>query len=378
MKIALIGSYRPDAQRSMILYAELLRDCLLQAGHEVELVAPRQVLPWSGAAGPGRWLGYVDKYIIGAPDLARAASRADLVHICDHSNAVYVPARSRVPYTVTCHDMLAIRGLCDGLADYRPSPAGRYLQRAILAGLKRTRGAVCVSSATVADFRRLIPDYTGPACVVPNALNFAYRPLSPAERAGAPQRDLQRVPDDVPFVLHVGSGSRNKNREMLIRTVAHLHGRWNGNVVLAGQPMSAPERRLALDLGVGGRIIEIVDPPSEQLRVLYNLALCLFFPSRWEGFGWPLIEAQACGCPVLCSDRAPMPEVTGGGAAYCPPDDVTAFAGSLIAIAQDPALRRSLIQAGLKNAERFTRDSMTKAMVGFFETVSGRGHAAAP
>jgi len=99
LKILLIGNYLPDAQESMRRYAELMLAGLLDAGHQVQLAQPRPFLNETRRPGNGlwKWIGYVDKYLLSPRELRRAASSADVVHICDHSNSVYVPPRSPVP-----------------------------------------------------------------------------------------------------------------------------------------------------------------------------------------------------------------------------------------------------------------------------------------
>ena len=112
MRILLIGNYLPDCQQSMIRYADLMHDGLLEAGHDVTLVAPTPVLNTANrrVGSRAKWTGYLDKYLLGLGEMRRHAAMADIVHICDHSNAVYVPTAGAVPHVVTCHDLLAVRG----------------------------------------------------------------------------------------------------------------------------------------------------------------------------------------------------------------------------------------------------------------------------
>ena len=158
MKVLLIGNYGPDRQESMLRYGELMRDGLLDAGHEVTLALPEPVLNRSGrpASGLAKWVGYLDKYLFGLGQIQSLAHAADVVHVCDHSNAVYVPRVSRVPYVVTCHDLLAVRGARGEDTDCPASFTGRLLQRQILAGLGRAAAVACVSGATLQDATRRV------------------------------------------------------------------------------------------------------------------------------------------------------------------------------------------------------------------------------
>jgi glycosyltransferase involved in cell wall biosynthesis len=138
-------------------------------------------------------------------------------------------------------------------------------------------------------------------------------------------------------------------------------------LVFAGDPLSAEERQLARDCGVSSGIVEVVKPSDAQLRLLYNDAAALVFPSLHEGFGWPLLEAQACGCPVICSDREPMPEVTGDAALFCAADDAAAFAARVLELEHDAALRGDLVRRGLANAAGHSRSAMIGRLEALFE-----------
>ena len=111
-----------------------------------------------------------------------------------------------------------------------------------------------------------------------------------------------------------------------------------------------------------------------MLEALYNGALALLFPSRFEGFGWPAIEAQACGCPVLCSDAGSLGEVVGDGGFVRAPDDEEAFAGELGRLLADDAARSRWMEAGFQNVTRFRTDTMIDRYIELHEELLG--HAA--
>jgi len=370
VKILLIGNYEPDAQESMQRYTELLRHGLSAAGHEVTIAAPRPVLNAArrSATGLWKWIGYLDKYVLGPPALARAARHADIIHVCDHSNSVYVPRRSPVPYVVTCHDLLAVRGALGDDTDCPATFTGRQLQKHILGGLRRARALACVSSATMHDAQRLLSGYPGEIVLTPNALNHPYRVLD--ERVA--RERIAAVPalrDGRPYVLNIGSNLRRKNRECALRTLAGIASSWNGRLLFAGQPLTAQLRQLALQLQVADRIVEVVKPSNDLLEALYNRALALLFPSRFEGFGWPIIEAQACGCPVLCSDREPFPEVAGGAAMMCDADDHDGFGRAILAL-EAGGPREELRRRGLQNAGRYGESALIERLVSLYRQVA--------
>ena len=370
MKVLLIGNYAPDKQQSMLRYGEMLREGLLEAGHHVTLAVPRPVLNARGRPGSGmwKWVGYLDKLVLGAADLSRAARQADVVHVCDQGNAFYVPGKPRRPYVVTCHDLLAVRGSLGESTDCTPSFTGHYLQRLILDGLKRATAVACVSSATLRDAQRLLGNYGGKLIVAPNSLNHPYRKL---DRAVVRQRlaVVSTLATGTDYVLIVGSNHPRKNRDAALRAMAGIMASWAGRLVIAGESLSPEQRCLAGQLGIMERIVELANPSNELLEALYNGALALVFPSRFEGFGWPIVEAQACGCPVICSSAEPLPEVAGAGAILCDPGDHAAFGRAILELAHDSQRRDALVGAGLANAGRYGRTRLIEQLVSLYEHV---------
>jgi len=371
MKILLVGNYAPDAQESMTRYAQLMHHGLTAAGHEVALALPAPVLnrPGRGARGVWKWVGYLDKHLLSVPGLKRTAADADIVHICDHANSVYVPLSARAPHIVTCHDLLAVRGALGEDTDCPASFTGRQLQRSILRGLARAQALACVSRATQRDACRLLNGYRGQIVLAPNALNYPYGRIEPqtALRRLAVVRGLYPT---YPFVLNVGSNLRRKNREAVLHSVAAIRDSWNGRIVFAGQPLSAELRELVRELQLADRVIEVVKPSNEVLEALYNRALALHFPSRFEGFGWPIIEAQACGCPVISSDREPLSDVAGGAAITCDPDDFAGLGAAIVRLARSRDVREDLSARGLENARRYGREAMIERFVSLYRQVA--------
>jgi glycosyltransferase involved in cell wall biosynthesis len=323
-----------------------------------------------------KWTGYFDKYIL-FPFQLRPNRAADIVHICDHSNAVYTKYFRNIPVVVTCHDLLAVRGAFGEETDCPASFTGKFLQRWILRGLRRATAVVCVSKATEADAHRLLPPSSRAKAegsrgtpenlpritVIENGLNYDYRPL-PEGKIITRLAPLQRLKLDRPFVLHVGSSLRRKNRAGVLRIFAKTKDEWNAQLVFAGDPIAELSSD-ARAFGVTHRVVEIVAPDSELLEALYNRAHALLFPSRFEGFGWPIAEAQACGCPVLTSNCAPMSEIAGDGALLRDVEDENGFAEDLLRL-RDSAVRRKYRDLGLQNAARFSARKMAERYLALY------------
>ena len=358
--VLLIGNFPADQQQSMQRFSEMMLRELRTLGIAAELTRPEahfaRLVP-AQFVFLRKWSGYVDKLII-FPRRLRKFRGVDLIHICDHSNTFYAKHFPDVPVVVTCHDLLAVRGAFGEETDCPASWTGRILQRWIVASLRRVRAVVCVSRATAADAIRLIGTRkNAPSiAVIENGLNYKYRPL-PEEKVKARLEKLSQLKLDRPFVLHVGSHLRRKNREGVVRIFARTKDHWNAQLVFAGDRLSNDLWIQARALGIADRIVEIVSAESELLEALYNRAHALLFPSRFEGFGWPIAEAQACGCPVLCRDAAPMSEVAGGVALLRDVADEDGFANDLLRL-RDPVTREKYRELGLQNATRFSAKTM--------------------
>ncbi len=368
--IVLIGNYPLDRQESMLRFRDLLQSRLEADGYTVESIFPRgHVGLMTRRGGVGKWLGYVDKYILFPFSFGlqlgalkkKYAGRKVVVHICDHSNAVYVAVAKRwFPVVVTCHDLLAVRGALGEDTDCPASGFGRKLQAAILRGLCEATAVVCVSRATQGDLVRLgTPGVASRTRFVPLALNYAYRPLARDDVRTA----FWRAGFDLAYqgyILHVGSSLRRKNRVALLLSAAEIRDEWPGLIAFAGEPLSAEERAVVESTGLAARVREIARPDNATLAALYAGALCFIFPSRFEGFGWPVLEAQMSACPVICSNRTSVPEVAGEGALVHEPDDYAGIARDIRRL-HDPAFRDSVIALGLKNAQGYTNERMMRA-----------------
>jgi glycosyltransferase involved in cell wall biosynthesis len=249
--------------------------------------------------------------------------------------------------------VLAIRGAMGDTDTYCPaSSTGKILQRWILNNLLNSQRIAAVSSTSLKQLVALAnsPDSNKRWQVILNGFNDDFEPIQP-DVANQKLRSLG-IDTSQRFILHVGSNLARKNRSMLVKMIAALGKRWDGTVCFAGQPMAPGLIAEAESLGIMDRVIGVHSPDHDTLLALYSRCEAFVFPSYSEGFGWPLIEAQACGAPVIASNIDPMPEVCGGAAIHASPNDVHQFADALLRL-QDVDLRDSLIQRGFENCKRF-------------------------
>ncbi|HYC22761.1 MAG TPA: glycosyltransferase family 1 protein [Candidatus Bathyarchaeia archaeon] len=284
-----------------------------------------------------RWLD------LGLASIARR-HRLDLIHYPNQLGGAFLARH--VPRVITLHDLtpLTLPGT------HPPWSVAGY--RLLLRQTLRRAGAVIVDSQFVRDeLLRIAPWIASRLTVVPLAAADRFRPRSrtPAfrERLGIPER----------FLLAVGVLEPRKNHVAAVHALARLHAAGESiGLVIAGrtgwrwQDPVAATRQLQVRPWV--RILENV--PDEELVELYGRAEALVYPSLSEGFGLPILEAMACGCPVVASDRSALPEVGGDAALYAPPDDPDAIARQLLVLLRDPAVRRGCVERGRARARAYS------------------------
>jgi glycosyltransferase involved in cell wall biosynthesis len=362
MKILLVGNYGPDDQTSMRAFLRVMERELPKLGCELRVITPpRRVQRLPRSSRLWKWLGYIDKFILFIPSLAAQARWADVVHICDHSNSMYVRWVRGRPTIVTCHDVIAVqaaRGMVEG---WNVGWSGRVFQRLISSGLAKADLVACVSHTT----RRALVDLQfvdeRRVTTVLNGLNDSFSLVHPDEA----RRLIKRfgISEKDKYLIHVGLDLPRKNRKAVVETFIALQRRAGEkgvsapvqHLVLVGPRLDPELAALASRHGVAERIRTLQDVSHEELCALYARATALLFPSLQEGFGWPLIEAQACGCPVFTSDLEPMNEIGGPGACYLDPHNPEAMAE---AIENASGRLEEMRTLGLENAQRFSAAQM--------------------
>jgi glycosyltransferase involved in cell wall biosynthesis len=370
-RIILLANYEPDAQQSMLRFARSLRDATAAQGAEVHLWhPPRRYGPARAThRGLGKWLAYADKYPLAVRALRRLAAtepRGTVFHVCDHSNAPWLAALRGRPHAVTCHDLLALRGALGEPVHCPASATGRVLQSWIRRWLRRATLLFCDSDATRRDAGRLL-GFDGDRCVT------VYPCLNDAIGSGPPPAypapALERLKSR-PYVLHVGSSLPRKNRPAVAASAAAANALgWNGGAVFAGDAIDAPVLEVARRAGGNVSVLGVERPAPDLLRALYVHAHALVFPSHSEGFGYPVLEAQTCGCPVICSDTTSVPEIAGPGAFVHAPSDTAGMARSIVALA-DPLTRARVVAAGTANLARFDAATFARRHIALWTELS--------
>lgn len=378
-KIVLISNYLPDKQESMKLFALMFYDIFEKNKIEVEIWYPTVFFGkfLKNNNGLSKWFAYIDKYILFPLVLILKRivnifnEKECVFHICDHSNSPYIYFLPNKKTVITCHDVLAIRGALGYKDAYcEASSTGKILQELILNSLFKANKIAFVSNYTRQQFIELkkiksvqnLLDHSSYK-VIYNGFNFNFKQLDIEKTRNT--FNTFNITITSPYIFHVGSNLPRKNRTLLVEMLNLLKDSWDGIVCFAGHSIDIELQNLINKYGLEKRVISIVKPKHELLIALYNGAEALVFPSFSEGFGWPLIEAQACGIPVITSNIEPMYEVCGGAAIHadpnCPEEFVKAFKSL-----SDKITREGLIKKGLINCERFEKEKILNSYLKFY------------
>ena len=219
-----------------------------------------------------------------------------------------------MPYIMTCHDLIPLVApeLMKTTVQVKYS---RWFARGNYAAASHI---ICDSMWTLNDLIKVFPEYSNNASVIYPGISPVFRPVENFNYAMIEQKYGIRMP----FILYIGDISPRKNVNFLIEAMSRPQIDKKYHLVLAGRMgfgMDSPEI-MAKRYGIQGRVKFLGFIPAEDQVLLYNMATCLVYPSLYEGFGLPPIEAMACGCPVVSSNATSLQEVVTGGALTFNPD----------------------------------------------------------
>jgi glycosyltransferase involved in cell wall biosynthesis len=205
--------------------------------------------------------------------------------------------------------------------------------------------------------------------VVHNIVPQVFRPVSREERART-RRAL--LADAESVILHVGKPSRYKNRLGVLKIFDLLHAQKpTCRLVLTSEELNKEERSFIKNKIWAGAVSVIKPERQEDLRMLYGASDLLLFPSLYEGFGWPPLEAMACGCPVIASSAGSLGEVVGdAGITIDDPFDAQRFSEAAYRVLRQPSLAMQLRLAGLKRAANFTAEKLAPQLAEVYKMVA--------
>lgn len=371
--------------QSMPRFARMIGEAMRQKGFEVNYWSPadRCQSKFKGTRLE-KWAGYVDQYLIFPQVVKRRLRNTDpstLFVFCDQALGPWVPLVSDRPHVVHAHDLLALRSALGLIPENRTSWTGRLYQRYIRNGFRHAKHFISVSKRTEAELIQFGGVKAETSKVVYNGLNYPYQRIA-FPRAMALLSDAGMQPDKRGMILHVGGDQWYKNSAGVIQLYAQYVATCDDPLplwMISPQPSRADVKHALGCVPAHGTVKFYQGIDNATLEAAYSVAQALLFPSLAEGFGWPIVEAQACGCLVVTTDDAPMNEIGGEGALYLPrlkvDDDVHQWAkgGAKVlhaALASDPADDALKIQRRMDWASRFTQGAAIAGYLAVYQDVA--------
>jgi len=312
---------------------------LLEAGEQlVALRTPGQALDWPDAVEVSASPFSISQQWRVPAALQRA--HASLYH----SPYYLMPYFPRVPTVLTVYDVIPLR-----FPEHSTARARLLFRLTTKLALHASEHVIAISEATKQDYVRFFGVQPERITAIPLAVSDRFRPR-PEEEVESLRRKY-----DMPerFFLYLGSNKPHKNLVRLVEAWSRVTADEVALVVAGAWIPQYPEPKQAAErLGVPVRWLGPV--PESDLPALYSAAEAFVFPSLYEGFGLPVLEAMACGVPVACSNTSSLPEVAGGAALYFDPEDLGSISGTLLRLLLDAELRARLRDRGMEQARGFS------------------------
>jgi len=254
------------------------------------------------------------------------------------------PLYSKCRFIVMCHDLIPLR------FPSRTSPLTNYFRYVVPQVLRQAEHIICNSQATardLVDFYNIASDKITPILLGYDTANFYPRSLD---------FSLSKTKFKHPYFLYLGRQDPYKNLTGLISAFAAIpHTDYHLAIAGSTDPRFTPRlQQQARELNIEDRIIWLDYLDYQELPIVISNAIALVFPTFWEGFGLTVLEAMACGTPVITSNLASLPEITGNAAILINPYDSTAITNAMIDITRDEQKRSQLSQLSIKQAQKFS------------------------
>ncbi len=284
----------------------------------------------------------------------------DLIHFPHYNLPLIKPGH----FVVTVHDLFPFQ-----FPEIHSGPLPRAVNQMLMRNaVRRAERIITPSAATALAVKQNFPGSAGRVLSIPEAADDRFNATRNPEAEAAWQLRLQIRP---PYVFYLGQWKAYKNLPVLLeafKMVAATHP--DAQLVVAGDDPRHPEVRQAAAGLPEGSIVLPGRLPESAVPDLYRGAAAVVLPSRAEGFGLPVIEAMACGVPVICSDLPVLRELADGVAVFCDPNDSGAFAGAIAQILDAPTTTRSR-QLGIERARAFTWKRSARQTVTAYESALG-------
>jgi glycosyltransferase involved in cell wall biosynthesis len=352
----------------MEIYANQLTAALEGVAHEKlvirQFVPKVSRIPWKKTpvgSNELRWSRY-----IAYPLLART-HQSEINHVLEHGYAHLLWTLDPKRTVVTVHDLIPLARWSRKISGVSRGSVP-LLNLLSVKTLRRARYLIAISQSTARDLVELCGCDPQTIRVVPYGLSDAFAPRSPDGR-----RQLRSgfgFPGCDTYLVLISGHAFYKNHAACAHALKALLSALSRPIKFVRLGRQDLDWEAAVRaLGLTDHIIEIPELPPARVPELYNSVDCLLFPSLYEGFGWPVLEAMACGIPVVSSDAASLPEVGGNASILVKATDVSAMARAVKDVLENQELKRSLIERGHEQAARFRWSDHASALMRVYEEI---------
>lgn len=337
-------------------YAQELYCGLKTRGLEVELIEPEPVKLPAAANSLLKRRGLDAEAFFTTYPLSVHLNGDGIVHLASQNLATLLLFRRVSPVVITVHDIIPYLLRRDRRLSIYRHPVHRFFDRLSLLRLKKAQAIIADSGYT----REMLVEHLAISekkiQVVPLGVNKKlFRPTE------APDGLLSKygLNRDTQYIIYVGSEDPRKNLEVLLNALARIRkDRGNVQLLKIGAARFMDERQRVLhairELDLEDRVRFIDQVTEEELAYFYSLAAVFAFPSKYEGFGLPTLEAMACGTPVVASKASSIPEVVGDAGLLVSPEDPKAWAEAILSVLDNPGLGEKMAADGLERASEFS------------------------
>ncbi|TDD94681.1 glycosyltransferase [Flavobacterium cellulosilyticum] len=311
--------------QSMPRFAKMVKEGMQQKGHEVIVWSPTALFFKLAFNKPilEKWLGYLDQYVV-FPILVQYrlfnCSKDTLFVFADNALGPWIPLVNKRKHVVHCHDFLAQQSAFGLLPENKTGLTGKYYQKFIRWGYRKADNFICISKKTQSDLHLLLTKAPKISQVVYNGLNQKIEPVTNKFKLREKLSNRYSIDLSKGYILHVGGNAFYKNK----LGVLEIYDQWtkdfevNVPLILVGE-LPTEEMIVFKEKSIASKSIYFITNIDDlQLQQFYQGASVMVFPSLYEGFGWPIIEAMASGSLVITTNEDPMREVAGDAGFYIP------------------------------------------------------------
>lgn len=386
MKIVLFTHPSFLAHKSMPRFAQMILAGMKQKGHEVQVWSPTAVFFKLSFQKPAleKWLGYLDQFLVFPIQVKIrlfSCSKETLFVFSDNALGPWVPLVKKRYHVMHCHDFLAQQSAFGLLQENKTGISGKYYQKFIFNGYQKARNFISISKKTQIDLHHLLNKNPAVSRVVYNGLNQNFEPAADYKTVRETLSQKHHIDLSKGYILHVGGNAFYKNK----LGVLEIYDKWAQDfkidvpLILLGERPSEEMTAFKEKSIAATSIFFINDIDDLQLQQFYQGASVMLFPSLYEGFGWPIVEAMASGSLVITTNEDPMKEVAADAGFYIPkkPTDSDQLSNWKKSTAQElqrvmhftPEERKEAVLKSIQRSKEFSAQGFVDSIEAIYQEI---------